>query len=85
MPCRAAATTTPAVVLLDVVVVVVEVVVVVRRVNTALGTSPDGAYRWLHAKPLNAATGRVLAPYRPGGRHGRRRRRHVKTHTKHSF
>jgi hypothetical protein len=32
--------------------------------------SPDGAYRWLHAKPLDAAIGRVLVPYRPGGRHG---------------
>ena len=28
----------------------------------------DGrAYRWLHAKPLDSAIGRVLAPYRPGG------------------
>jgi hypothetical protein len=27
----------------------------------------------------------VLAPYRPGGRHGHRRRRRVKTHTKHNF
>jgi hypothetical protein len=24
------------------------------------GTSPDGAYRWLHAKPLDSAIGRVL-------------------------
>ncbi len=48
-------------------------------------TSPDGAYRWLHAKPLYAAIGRVLAPYRPGGRHGHRRRRRLKTHTKHNF
>ncbi len=31
---------------------------------------PDGAHRWLHAKPLDAAIGRVLAQYRPGGRHG---------------
>jgi hypothetical protein len=32
--------------------------------------------RWstsrLHSKPLDAAIGRVPAPYRPGGRHGRR-------------
>jgi hypothetical protein len=27
----------------------------------------------------------VLAPYRPGGRHGHRRRRRVKKHTKHNF
>jgi hypothetical protein len=27
----------------------------------------------------------VLVPYRPGGRHGHRRRRRVKTHTKHNF
>jgi hypothetical protein len=27
----------------------------------------------------------VLAPYRPGGRHGHRRRRRVKTHTKRYF
>jgi hypothetical protein len=27
----------------------------------------------------------VLAPYRPGGRHGHRPRRRVKTHTKHNF
>ena len=35
----------------------------------------DRAFRWLHSKPLNAATGRVLAPYRPGGCHGHRHRR----------
>ena len=52
------------------------------RDNTARGTSPDGAHRWLHAKPLDAAIGRVLAPYRPGGRHGHRRRRRVKTQHK---
>jgi hypothetical protein len=27
----------------------------------------------------------VLAPYRPGRRHGHHRRRRVKTHTKHNF
>ena len=40
--------------------------------------------RWstsrLHSKPLDAAIGRVPAPYCPGGRHGRRFR--IK-HTKH--
>ncbi len=35
-------------------------------------------------KPLNAATGRVLAPYWPGGRHGRRHRRHDE-YTKHNY
>jgi len=43
----------------------------------ARGTSTDGAYQWLHAKPLYAAIGCVLAPYQPGGRHGHRRRRRV--------
>ena len=58
-----------------------------RREDTARGTSTDGdgAYRWLHAKPLDSAIGRVLAPYRPGGRHGHRRRRRVKSRTKHNF
>ncbi len=36
------------------------------------GALPDGAHLWLHAKPLDAAIGQVPAPYRPGGRHGRR-------------
>jgi len=53
--------------------------------DTARGTSPDGVYQWLHAKPLYAAIGRVLAPYRPGGRHGHRHRRRVKIHTKRNF
>ncbi len=44
--------------------------------------SPDGAHRWLHAKPLDAAIGRVLAPYRPCGCHGHRCRRRVKTQHK---
>jgi len=48
----------------------------------ARGTSPDNANRWLHAKPLDATIGRVLAPYWPGGRHGHRRCRHVKTQHK---
>jgi hypothetical protein len=28
---------------------------------------PDKAHRWLHAKPLDVAIGRVLVPYWPGG------------------
>jgi hypothetical protein len=36
------------------------------------GTLPDGAHPWLHAKPLDAATGQVPTPYCPGGCHGRR-------------
>ena len=35
-------------------------------------------------KPLNAATGQVLAPYRPCGRHGRRRR-HPDDNTKQNY
>ena len=53
-----------------------------RGVHTTRVTSPDGAHQWLHAKPLDATIGRVLAPYRPGGRHGHRRRRRVKTQHK---
>ena len=43
-----------------------------RRGDTEQGTSPNGAYQWLHTKPLYATIGRVLAPYRPGERHGHR-------------
>jgi hypothetical protein len=39
----------------------------------------------LHHKHNNPHIGRVLAPYRPGGRHGHRRRRCVKHNTKHNF
>ncbi len=53
--------------------------------DMARATSPNGAYRWLHVKPLYAAIGRVLAPNRPGGRHGHRRHRRVKHNTKHNF
>ncbi len=35
-----------------------------------LRRSPDAAWPGLHQKPLNAAIGRLLAPYRPGGRQG---------------
>jgi len=35
-------------------------------------SSPDRARPGLHWKPLDAATGQVPAPYRPGGRHGQR-------------
>ncbi len=41
-----------------------------RRGNTARCTSPNGAHLWLHAKPLDAAIGRVPAPFCPGGHHG---------------
>jgi hypothetical protein len=34
----------------------------IRREHT-----PDGEYRWLYAKPLDSAIGRVLTPYLPGG------------------
>ena len=32
--------------------------------------SPDAAWPGLHQKPLDAAIGRLLTPYRPGGRQG---------------
>ncbi len=32
--------------------------------------SPDAACPGLHKKPLNAAIGQLIAPYRPGGRQG---------------
>ncbi len=64
--------------------------------STAIATTmPPGRYgashiaRWsisvASCEATNAAIGRVLAPYRPGGRNGHRRRRRVKTHTKHNF
>jgi hypothetical protein len=31
--------------------------------------SLDGSHPGFHSKPLDAAIGRVPAPYRPGGRH----------------
>jgi hypothetical protein len=34
------------------------------------GASPNGAHPWLHAKPLDAAIGRVPTPYCRSGRHG---------------
>ncbi len=34
------------------------------------GALPNGAHPWLHAKPLDAAIGRVPMPYCPGSRHG---------------
>ena len=39
-------------------------------------------YQWLHTKPLDAAIGRVLVPFWPGGRHGYRRRRCVQNTNK---
>jgi hypothetical protein len=35
------------------------------------GTSPDKAHPGLHSKPLDAAIGRVPAPYCPDRGHGR--------------
>jgi hypothetical protein len=35
------------------------------------GTSPDKAHPGLHSKPLDAAIGRVPAPYCPDSSHGR--------------
>ncbi len=43
-----------------------------RCSGTMRGASPDGAHPELYSKPLDAAIGRVPAPYRPDGRHGRR-------------
>ncbi len=40
-----------------------------RQGDMALCTLPDGVHPWLDAKPLDAAIGRVPAPYCPGGRH----------------
>ena len=53
-----------------------------RREDTAQGTSPDGAYWWLHAKSLDAAIGCVLAQYWPSGRHGHHHRRRVQNTNK---
>jgi hypothetical protein len=39
------------------------------------GALPDGAHPWLHAKPLDAAIGRVPAPYCSGGRTSQRFRK----------
>ncbi len=36
------------------------------------GTLPDGAHPWLHAKPVDAAIGRVPVPYCLGSCHGQR-------------
>ncbi len=38
--------------------------------NTARCASLDGVHPWLHAKPLNAAVGRVPMQYCPGSHHG---------------
>ena len=50
--------------------------------KTSRGASPDGAHPGLHSKPLDAAIGRVPAPYRPGGRHGRRFRKNTQNTNK---
>jgi len=39
--------------------------------GTTQFASPVRACPWLHLEPLDAAIGRVPAPYRHGGRHGR--------------
>ncbi len=41
-----------------------------RQGNTARCASPDGAHPWLYASSLDAAIGRVPAPYCPSGCHG---------------
>ncbi len=53
--------------------------------DTTRVTSPNGAFWWLQAKPLNAATGRVLAPYRPGVHHGRRHHHRTIKTQRHSY
>jgi hypothetical protein len=47
--------------------------------------SPDAACSGLHSKPLDAASGRVLALYHPGGCHGHRCCCAVPMATKHNF
>ena len=41
-----------------------------RCADAIRSASPDAACPGLHRKPLDAAIGRLLAPYRPGGRQG---------------
>ncbi len=41
-----------------------------RCSGTTRGALPNGAHPGLHSKPLDAAIGRVPAPYHPGGSHG---------------
>ena len=53
-----------------------------RCSGTTRGASPDGAYPGIHSKPLDAAIGRVPAPYRPGGRHGRQFRKNTQNTNK---
>jgi hypothetical protein len=48
------------------------------------GASPNAVHPWLHAKPLDAAIGRVPAPYCPGGHHGQGFQK-KKTPAKHNF
>jgi hypothetical protein len=43
-----------------------------RQGDTVQCALPNEVHSWLHAKLLDAAIGRVPAPYCPGGRHGRR-------------
>jgi hypothetical protein len=41
-----------------------------RCADAIRSKSPDAAWPGLYLKPLDAAIGRLLAPYRPGGRQG---------------
>jgi len=56
------------------------VLLIAMRMQWCDAASPNGAHPGLHSKPLDAAIGRVPAPYPPGSRHGQRIR--IK-HTKH--
>jgi hypothetical protein len=44
------------------------------------GALPNGAHLWLHAKPLDAAIGKVTPSYRPGSRHGQRFQKEKEKH-----
>ena len=50
-----------------------------RCADAILCATPDAAWPGLHQKPLNAAIGRLLAPYRPGSRQGDNHYEHVPT------
>ena len=50
-----------------------------RCADAIRSASPDAAWPGLYQKPLDAAIGRLLAPYRPGGRQGDNHYEHVPT------
>ena len=50
-----------------------------RCANAIRSASPDAAWPGLYQKPLDAAIGQLLAPYRPGGRQGDNHYEHVPT------